>query len=197
MKLLFTKTSPYARKVRVVAREVGQTLTEVEAWPFDNPEELVKANPLAKVPGLVLDDGTSIIDSRVMCEMLASGTALEFSDWHARSRAAWADGVLDLALQVVMESRRTDSEISQFWMSRWREQILRTVGQMNDRVEELQRFGLPEVGWAVALSYLDFRLGDYRWQKAAPALATWHDEVRNRPSMRDTEPPDATARIPG
>lgn len=189
MKLYYTATSPYARKVRVVAHELGTEIEEVLVNPLENPEALLEVNPLAKVPGFELEDGTSIIDSRVICEMLAAGTPIELADWSARSRAAWADGVLDLALQAVMESRRTDAEISQWWMSRWRDQILRTVSWMEGQVGELQGFRLPEIGWAVALAYLDFRLPELEWRSQAPDLGDWHASVMSRPSMEATTPP--------
>ncbi|MEO0461084.1 MAG: glutathione S-transferase N-terminal domain-containing protein [Myxococcota bacterium] len=190
MKLLCTATSPYARKVRVLIHELGRTdVEEQRVMPLDDPAELTAVNPLAKVPTLMLDDGSPMNDSRVMCAYLAQGHPLGEMDWTAQTEAAWAEGLLDIALQVVMERRRTDAEISPWWTSRWRDQILRAVGAMGERTASFSGFGQREIAWAVSLGYLDFRLPDFEWRREAPRLDAWYETVRHRPSMVSTAPP--------
>ena len=72
MQLFYSPTSPYARKCRVVARERGlmSGIEETSCNPYDNPEALQAKNPLTRVPALVLDDGTALFDSPVICEYL-------------------------------------------------------------------------------------------------------------------------------
>jgi glutathione S-transferase len=72
MKLYWSPASPYARKVRVVAREkdIAGRIEEVVVDAFADPAELVSANPLGKVPTLLLEDGSTLYDSPVICTYL-------------------------------------------------------------------------------------------------------------------------------
>ena len=79
MKLVGSKTSPYVRKARVILaeREIKFEFVEESAW--NAATTVPRYNPLNKVPALVLDDGESIYDSRVICEYLdaiSGGTLL-------------------------------------------------------------------------------------------------------------------------
>src|SRR5687767_11756285 len=74
MKLYSTALSPYARKVAIVAHE-HRIFERIELVPtkLTPPNaELMQHNPLNKVPTLVLDDGTALYDSIVICEYLDS-----------------------------------------------------------------------------------------------------------------------------
>ncbi len=66
LKLIGTRTSPYARKVRIALSEkkFEYQFAELSPWTADNPVHAF--NPLGKVPVLVLDDGTHLYDSRVI-----------------------------------------------------------------------------------------------------------------------------------
>jgi glutathione S-transferase len=70
MKLLASKTSPYARKVRIAFAEkrIECTLTEQDPWSAETI--ISQYNPLGKVPVLVLEDGTNLFDSRVIVEYI-------------------------------------------------------------------------------------------------------------------------------
>jgi glutathione S-transferase len=65
MKLLVSGTSPYARKCRILVRELGLTaqVEEVDAHPFEDGEVLLAANPLGRVPCLVMADGRALTES--------------------------------------------------------------------------------------------------------------------------------------
>src|SRR3546814_14826488 len=72
MKLRFSPTSPYVRKVLTTAHEDG-IADRIEKVPTDvrGPKsDLGRDNPLGKVPALILDDGTVLFDSPVICEYL-------------------------------------------------------------------------------------------------------------------------------
>src|SRR5580698_6114938 len=70
MKLLYTKRSPFARKVRVIALEKNIPLELVDEDLQKKSQRLLDANPLGKVPTLVLDNGTTVFDSPVICQYL-------------------------------------------------------------------------------------------------------------------------------
>ena len=65
------KYSPFARKVLVLAHELGvrEQISLQDTDPHSD-ESLRSANPLCKIPTLILDDGRALYDSRVICEYL-------------------------------------------------------------------------------------------------------------------------------
>src|SRR5438445_3928131 len=125
MKLLASTASPYARKVRIVLAEkkIECELQPVDVSPVDNP---VNAhNPLGKIPTLVLDDGTTLFDSRVIVEFLDNASPLSRllpsgnrERIEVRRWEALADGVVDAAVLVRMEQRRKPAQRSPEWSER-------------------------------------------------------------------------------
>ena len=106
MKLFFNMASPFVRKVRVFARETGldgkieEVVTMVS--PVQENAGLAQANPLKKIPALVLDDGSAVFDSPVICEYLDSlhsgrklFPAAGPARWTALKLQATGDGILD------------------------------------------------------------------------------------------------------
>lgn len=198
MRLLYSPTSPYARKVRVCLFEKGMAdrIVLVAVNPLgEDTGELHRLNPLGKVPALVLDDGRVIMDSPLICQWL---------DWlvpeprlipteddrrlEVLTRQAVADGVTDAAFSLVMEARRPEPQRSPEWNDRWTAAIERGVRALGERVAT-NRFDLGDVATATALLYLDFRLAPLDWRDANPALASWADGVAQRPSLAQTTPP--------
>ena len=122
MKLLGSLTSPYTRKVRIMLAEkrIDCELEIVDVNAPDNP--VLPRNPLSKIPTLVLDDGTSLFDSRVIVEFLDNASPIARlipADKRARVAVrrweALADGVLDAGLLVRYESLRPKKEQSASW----------------------------------------------------------------------------------
>jgi len=74
MKLTFSPASPFARKVRIAAIELGLIdkieLTPVTLAPGQPNAEYSKISPLKKLPVLILDNGDVILDSYVIVEYL-------------------------------------------------------------------------------------------------------------------------------
>jgi glutathione S-transferase len=198
MQLIYSATSPYARKVRMLVIEKGlqAQVQIVVANPLLDPPELLAANPLAKVPALVVSPGFTLFDSPLICAYLdsvaeprtvpASGPAR----WQVLRREALADGITDAAVACVMEGRRVESQRSPDWLTRWRSAILRGVVELEKEAEVLtQRFDLGAMASAAALAYLDFRLPEIEWRSQAPKLAAWLEVVRGRESFSATIPP--------
>src|SRR3546814_4963738 len=107
MKLRYSPTSPYVRKVNVVAIETGlqDRIERVPTVTADPASGLAKDNPLGKVPVLITDDGMRLYDSPVICEYLDSlheGPKLipteGIARWVTLSQQALADGLLDAAI---------------------------------------------------------------------------------------------------
>lgn len=198
MKLFYSPTSPYARKCRALAIEKGieSKIEIVTASPMSNPPELQAANPLGKVPALVLADGTCIADSPVICaylDSLSDAPRLVPADPVARldalTREALADGIMDAAFAIVMERKRPDQQRSPEWLLRWTSAIRRSVAHFNARIPMRKQLDIGDLSLACALAYVDFRLGDLVWDAEAPALRAWFSSVHARPSLAATAPP--------
>ncbi len=192
MKLCYSPTSPYVRKVVVCAAELGLS-DRIELAPSgpQNAAELRQDNPLGKVPALVTDAGEALYDSPVICEYLDSlhdGEKLFPATGDARWRAlrlqALGDGVLDAALLVVMEGRRPESERSPGFVELQRRKIGDALDALEADAGELgAALDIGAITVGCALGYLDFRLGGDGWRTGRPGLAAWYEDHARRPSM--------------
>lgn len=191
MKLLASPTSPYARKLRVIALELGIALPMEDTAPMTDPASLLAANPLGKVPALVLDDGSAIIDSPVIAAFLlslvpdqrllaASGQV----HWQALSTEALADGVLDAA--IILRFNMAQGITSGPWVDRQYRAIERALSVMNGRVGGS---GFGDICIVVACDYLSFRFPDLHWRDHNAALADLADRLLATPAFQATQPP--------
>ncbi|MBI5277104.1 MAG: glutathione S-transferase N-terminal domain-containing protein [Burkholderiales bacterium] len=201
MKLFISASSPFARKVRIVAREKGLAggLSEIDCNPFSNPTELLQHNKLCKVPTFVHGD-LVLYDSPVICEYLDSRNEsprlipLPGGDrWRVLRAQAVADGVMDLAVALTMELRRPVAEQAPAAQERWRGQITGAVDMMEAQLPDLSGIlNLGHIAFAAALGYLDFRHPEMRWRDGHPGLAAWYDPFAERASMKQTAPSDSS-----
>jgi glutathione S-transferase len=189
MQLLWSPPSPYARKVTITAalkgleERIERVLTD--SAPADNAS-LRRDNPLAKIPTLVLENGTRIFDSHVICEYLdavGSGPALFPKEVEARARtltlAALGDGILDAALLLVYEKRlRPEEKWHAPWTERQWHKIDGALGWLEANAAAWSQWtGAPDYGHvtiACALGYLDLR-HEGRWRAAHPRCVAWLD----------------------
>lgn len=200
MKLLYTPNSPYARKVRIVAIEkhIDLTLQEVV---LSEPDCLVKNyNPLAKVPVLVLDDGDSLYDSRVIVEYLdnrAPGAHLipqdNTSKIATRRWEALADGICDAAVAAMLEGRRPPEQQSQANIDKQMDKVMRGLEVLNLDITKKkwcvnETFSLADIALGCMLGYLDFRFKHLNWQDKFSNLAKHNGILVKRPSFKQTMP---------
>ena len=200
MKLLYSPASPYARKVLVLAHETGLfarlDVVAAGASPTAPSAEVAAHNPLGKIPALVLDDGTALYDSRVICEYLdglSAGPRLfpeGAARWDALVRQALADGLLDAALLTRYERAMRPEPL------RWDAWDAGQIGKITaalDRIEilvaDMPVLDIGTVAIACALGYLDFRFPDLAWRDGRPAAAAWYAVFAARPAMAATAPP--------
>jgi glutathione S-transferase len=190
MDLWYAPTSPFARKVRVAAHELGvsDTLRLVEVNPWTDAR-LRALNPLAKVPTLVLDDGETVWESGLIAERLehiAGGMALfpppGPARWRALSLQALADGAATAAGRLFADESRGPCERSESMLARFRHAVDATL----DRLETTELLSAPTIGEisaAVALGYLYFRWPDHHWLMDRPRLNAWYAIFAERASM--------------
>ncbi len=200
MKLHYSPTSPYVRKVTVTAIETGLASRIERIWtPLPSAAaDLPGDNPLGKIPTLILDTGERLFDSPVIVEYLdslhqgaklvpASGEAR----WTALRLQALADGILDAAVLRLLETRRSANEQSKAWIEKQKTVIGRALDWLEKNAESLDRS--PTIGTitvAIACDYLDFRFPNDDWRTSRPTLAAWHKRFAARPSLQETYPKD-------
>jgi glutathione S-transferase len=204
MKLLYSQTSPFARKVIVAARELGLELDlePVTVTPVTRNPEVSAANPLVKVPTLVLDDGEAIYDSRTIVAYLDSLTDRCLAPragparWRVLTELAAADGLLDAALLARYEVFLRPEQFR--WMDWYDGQFAKIRGALDLFEAARRRAGddhtIADIGVACALGYLDLRFPEEAWRKTRPRLDAFFAEITARPSWAGTDP---TAPPPG
>jgi glutathione S-transferase len=196
---LFTNpASPFCRKVDVVLRETGLRDAATDAASLGHPTDAAKMptaqNPLGKIPTLVLDDGTALYDSRVICRYLndRAGAALYPADrlWDVLTLEATGDGISDAAVLMVYEVRsRPEEKRHAPWVEGQWAKIARALDMLESGTDRLGGpLDIGQIAVACALGYLDLRHADRDWRSGRAALARWHTAVSERPSLRDTVP---------
>jgi glutathione S-transferase len=203
MKLLGSLTSPFVRKARIVLAEKKIEYTFEQDNPWDEKSRVPDANPLGKVPVLVLDDDSTLFDSRVIVEFLDGVSPISrlipadnrekivVKRWEAL-----ADGVLDAAVAVVLERRRPSKQRSEPTVKRQMDKIERGLAVMARDLGDQpwctgNAFTLADIACGVALGYLDFRHDSYDWRILYPNLAKLAAKLAERPSFADTAPREA------
>ena len=201
MKLIGSNTSPYVRKVRIVMAEKKLDYQYVveDVWANDN---MLKSNPLGKVPCLVVEGVEAIFDSRVIVEYVDTlspvGRLIPPSGRErveVRTWEALGDGVLDAAIAARLEANwppRGEAR-SQAWIDR-------NMSRVNAALKAMAR-GLGEKPWCIglhmtladiavgcALGYLDFRFPQIEWRSEHPNLSRLADKLGARKSFIDTVP---------
>ncbi len=201
MRMHVNAASPFARKARIVAREAGLIgrLEEIETAvsPVSLNAGLAAANPLVKIPALVLDDGSTLYDSRVVCEYLDSiGGGKLFpaagpERWEALRLQSLCDGILDAAVLTRYESAvRPEALRWSDWIAGQRRKIDGGLAALeSSRGAWGERFGIGQIGAACVLGYLDFRFPDIGWRSAHAGLGRWFESVSARTSVQETRPP--------
>jgi glutathione S-transferase len=205
MKLMGSLTSPYVRKVRVVMAEKRldfQLLLE-DVW---NSDDILKSNPLGKVPCLVMEGGEAVFDSRVIVEYLDTLSPVgklippvgrertEIRTWEAL-----ADGLLDASILARMEANwagRSAEQRSQAWIERQMSRVDSALQAMSRGLGEKpfcagNQFTLADVAAGCALGYLDFRFAHLDWRGNHPNLERLANKLAARQSFIDTLPPTA------
>jgi len=204
MKLYWSSRSPYVRKVMMAAHETGTVdrfeCERVIVSAFAENTDMLPVNPLGKIPTLILDDGTALYDSPVICEYLDGlhdGPKLFPPSGMARFTAlkwlALGDGMLDMLLARMYEVRtRTDEQRSQKLLDAIAAKQKTCLDALEVMAPVLAKtpVNIGHLAIMCALGYLDFRFADDDWRKGRPALAAWHADFKKRPSVVVTEPED-------
>jgi len=195
LKLYSNAASPFARKCRVIAHELGLKLEEIRTLPMQEPE-FRRVNPLGKIPALVLDDGSVLIDSPVICEYLNHTGGGKFfpgmsiwrhnsGRWKALGLAALGDGIADAAVAWVIMGR--EATVPEAARRRQMQTVLAGLDAL-ERVRFAKDPTIGEISVACAIGYLEFRMPDLDWKAPRPNLSAWYAKFCEYPSMKATVP---------
>jgi len=193
MKLLASDTSPYARKCRILIQEFGlvDRVDVVDAHPFQDGQILLDANPLGRVPCLIMDDGRTLTESTLIASYLSEVASNPWSnDWDDRRLEALGTGLLDLAVGRRIEMVRDEAIFSEYWIERREHGILRALDQLEAGFDgDIAIKALGPLTIAVALGYLDFRFPESNWRDGRAKLLKLFETWAARDSYISTEPP--------
>lgn len=179
-KLLYASASPYSAKVRMAAAYAGIAIDAVPTKTDDQPTVLVGANPLGKIPTLLLDDGAVVYDSRAITQYLnrLSKNALFPRNPEKRTEAevleALADGICDCALSIVYERRlRPEQYVFQPWIDKQWEKVIRSLDHLNANPPKLpKKITVGQIALRATLGYLSLRFQG-KWEKGRGRLTRW------------------------
>lgn len=199
VKLHWSPRSPFVRKVVICAIELGidhqiDRVRNVAMMTKSNPE-IMRDNPLSKIPTMVTDEGLALVDSLVICEYLqylAGGEKIIPYDSEQR-------------ISVLNDHALTTNwtELLTLWRNERNKPVERQTPELLtayaersnctlDRLEQeavafdANQFDLAKISLGVALAYFNFRFSDIEWSKGRPKLTNWFREFEARPSVRQT-----------
>ena len=197
MKLYMTLPSPFARKVRIVAREkaLAGRIEEIAVDPYADAAELMSTNPVVQVPTLVAEDGLALTDSLLICEYLdglGRGPRLIPAEGVDRLRVrrleTLAIGALEMGVKRVLELRRPEHERSPSWIARWTRNLGRSLDALELAAATPEPLDIGVITTGVLLTWLDFRHPDIDWRSGRPNLVELQAALEQRTSFAETRP---------
>ena len=199
MKLLVTTASPYARKTRAAVIELGlqDRIEEVRLairLPQDAKPDVEAVNPLGKIPALILDDGSAVIDSPVIVAYLdaLAGNRLipaGSAKWRVLTLEALADGAMDAGFVLRMEQLKPEARRDPAEFTAYTGKIDRTLDLIEREPHWLEGdFNAGQLALACAIDWMIFRSLVADPLANRPRLRAWMEQVRRRPSLAETHP---------
>ena len=201
MKLVYSPPSPFVRKVTTLIYHANLNdrieLINVKTTALSVAEEARAANPLGKIPVMILEDGKAIFDSRVITRYLDdfAGSNLYPQDkiYDILTLEALADGIMESAVSITYESKlRPQNEQSPSWMEAQWSKVLHAVKALDDGEFKAMngKMNMGQIAVACALGYLDFRHDARQWRSGHSNLASWNDKMMKLPALIKTIPTD-------
>jgi glutathione S-transferase len=202
MKLVAAKTSPYARKVRVILAEKSLPFEFVVEDVWNAATRVPEFNPLGKVPALVTDDGDFLYDSRVIAEYLdglapprlipASG----MERIRVRRDEALGDGITDAGITMFLERKREAARQDAGWIARQTRKVEAGIAALARELADKPflrgaEMTLGDVSAGCALLWLEFRMPEIDWRQRHANLKALVERLESRPSFATTRPQDA------
>ena len=199
MKLVYSPPSPFVRKVTTLIHYAGLSdrieLINVKTTALSVAEEARAANPLGKIPVMILEDGKAIFDSRVITryldEIAGSNLYPQEKIYDILTLEGLADGIMESAVSITYESKlRPKNEQSPSWMEAQWSKVLHAVKALDEGEFKAMDgdINMGQIAVACALGYLDFRHDARQWRNGCSNLASWNDEMMKLPALIKTIP---------
>ena len=201
MKLVYSPPSPFVRKVTTLIHHANLNdrieLINVKTTALSVAEEARAANPLGKIPVMILEDGKAIFDSRVITRYLDDFAGLNLYPrdkiYDILTLEALADGIMESAVSITYESKlRPQNEQSPSWMEAQWSKVLHAIKALDDGQFQAMdsEMNMGQIAVACALGYLDFRHNARQWRSGHSDLASWNDKMMKLPAIIKTIPTD-------
>ncbi|MFV8752677.1 glutathione S-transferase family protein [Nannocystaceae bacterium ST9] len=196
IRLFGTVTSPYVRRVRVVAHELGLACELVDTATDMGQNALRERSPIWKVPAAEIEE-TLIFDSHAITELLLARhgagklAPLAIDDIAARNAIAVIDGALDALINCLYLSRDGLGAAQSPYLAKQHERAAASLVWLENRVEDgwlssRRELGLPEIALVSALGWIRFR--DMARLDGYPALLAIFERLEARESFASTRP---------
>lgn len=201
MKLITSLTSPFGRKARIALQEKRLECPLEIDIPWNADTHVPDFNPLGKIPVLVMDDGSSLFDSRVIVEYLDNlspvGRLLPVTNRDLIQVKRWealADGISDAAATIFLERKRPQEKQSSEWIKRQQLKIDRGLKALSEELADNSWFlndvySLADIAVGCTLGYLNLRFPEISWQSNYPNLAQLYEKLMQRPAFAESIPP--------
>jgi len=198
MQLIYSTTSPYARKARMLIIEKGLVdhFEYYQVNTLQDAEFIRGVNPLGKIPALVLSDGEVLYDSPVICEfidLLDHSTLLIPAEKQSRfevlTNQALADGLLDAVIAIVAFKKHSGEELPRTLVEKHTKSIFRSLDAMESRITDAgEVIDLGQLAFAAAIGFIELRMPDLNWMAGRNELSNWFDRIKKRASFIQTQP---------
>jgi glutathione S-transferase len=201
MKLYWSPRSPFVRKVMVCARELRLADRIETVYALVSPSQLnaevLRVNPIGRIPALQTQSGMVLYDSNVICEYLdvEHGSSQLFPKgrpqrWDTLKHLALADGMLETGVMWRFERTKPAPQQSSHFLLACDQKITHALAAAEKDASSLRLdgFDIGEIGMACALGYLDFRFVELDWRASCPRAAKWFETFNARESMQKTIP---------
>lgn len=200
MKLVISPTSPFARKARIAMMDKKIECETVVDIPWEPTTAVPGLNPLGKIPVLVLDDESTLFDSRVIVEYFDSMSPVaKLIPENGRPRIvvkrweALADGISDAAAMIFIERRRPLERQDDSWIGRQQSKIERGLAVLAEELGDKpwcigETYNLADIAVGCTLGYLELRFAEINWRRKYPNLAALSEKLSQRPSFIETVP---------
>lgn len=196
MKLFYSKTSPFARKVIISAMKLNlNSKLELSAVDVFNDPHYHQINPLVKVPSLEYAEGKILTNSPFICDYLNSLSekknlyASGDEKWADMQNQSLADGMMEAAVLRRLESLRPVEKQDPNFDKRQKEKIVNVLAYFNERVSALKKdWTIGEITLACSLGYVEFRFSAENLLAPYPALNQWYEDAKKTEWMIRTSP---------
>ena len=181
MKLYGTIASPFTRRVRIVAAELGEPIEWIDTATEAGQAVLREVSPIRKVPVAVVD-GRTLFDSRVIVEWLTTtrghgGLTPPRDRWRERNVVNAVDEAVGSLIQLFYLRRDGIAIDGNVFAQRQLDRVDAIFAWLPAQLTG--GFGVAEASLVCALDWMDFRQSypTERHPALAPVRAAWREHA--------------------